>query len=280
MNEFNLLIQNRLQDISILLERASYVQCKKDWMGTDILPPFSSIGYIVDGEGIMQVNGSSMYPGKGQMYLLPANTRQTFRTSEDHCYEKYFCHFHAISHHNSIFDFMQLPLCVNAKNPEAVIAVFQKMIACRNDNSPASFFLVKSCLLELIAYYLESCGEENVLPADAESSTPVMKAVHFMQRHLCEDINVEKVAAYAGYHPTYFSKVFHEILGITPVQFLTRLRLDAALRLLTETSLSITEAAELSGFKNQFYFCTFFKKHTGFSPTEYRRLYGSPAAKR
>ena len=63
--------------------------------------------------------------------------------------------------------------------------------------------------------------------------------------------------------------------GMSPKEVRDRYRLNEAIRYLRKPKLSIADAATLSGFGSQNYFSRFFKRQTGFSPTEWKRLFAT-----
>ncbi len=67
-----------------------------------------------------------------------------------------------------------------------------------------------------------------------------------------------------------FSKAFIRSLGIAPKHYMTRLLLNKATSQLLLSDLKIKEVSEILGFNNEYYFCKFFKKHTGMTPQAYR----------
>ncbi len=93
MNETAFIIQNRLREATVSLERAGLIRCGADWACSASIPPFSSIGLILEGTGTICVDGQDLHPRAGQLYLLPAKSSQSFSTDLVHPYRKYFCHF-------------------------------------------------------------------------------------------------------------------------------------------------------------------------------------------
>ena len=65
---------------------------------------------------------------------------------------------------------------------------------------------------------------------------------------------------------------FKASLGCTPMEYLRNLRLEHAAELLVNSSISIKEIADNSGFLSDAYFFRSFKKHYGVTPVEFRRL--------
>lgn len=274
MNKTELIIQNQLCDMTIGVKRAYRVKCDPSWHSDDFIPPFSSIGLILDGEGTMCVDDKEIHPLSGQLYLLPAGTVQSFSAKTDHPYEKYYCHFDTVCGGTSLFEIIDLPLCIDAKDSAAAAGLFQGMIQCLNDTSPASMIKVKQYMLNLLCYYLECCPPEKIILIKDNCDSAFFNAIRFVEDNLNQPVTVSKMAEIAGYHPSHFTKLFQKQFGVSPVQFIASKKLERAINQLTATTSSVLSIAESLGFSNQFYFCNFFKKQTGMTPTEYRNSYG------
>ncbi|WP_068604647.1 AraC family transcriptional regulator [Paenibacillus swuensis] len=93
----------------------------------------------------------------------------------------------------------------------------------------------------------------------------------YMREYYQEKITRGDLAKEAGLSESYLSTVFKKHTGISPVQYLNKLRLDAAKRLLRTTELPIVEVARLSGYADSFYFARMFAREIGMSPSEYRK---------
>jgi len=82
---------------------------------------------------------------------------------------------------------------------------------------------------------------------------------------------VKKMADTLGYRPAYFSRVFKRVVGEAPRDFIVRVRLERAQRLLTKRLLTIKKIAERLGYRNAYFFSHQFKAKVGLSPSAYRR---------
>ena len=69
-----------------------------------------------------------------------------------------------------------------------------------------------------------------------------------------------------------FRRLFMKIYGITPVQYLKQLRINCAKQLISLGQHSIADAAEMAGFSSTTYFCSEFKKVTGYTSLQYYDL--------
>ena len=97
------------------------------------------------------------------------------------------------------------------------------------------------------------------------------KVAHYIEEHLAEDITLPTMAEVAGLSPYHFARTFKQSFGLPPHRYLTDRRIEKAKSLLTKPSMSVTQIGLNLGFSEISSFTTAFRKHTGLSPTEYRR---------
>ena len=267
------ILQNQFHEITISLNRADQIQCDKNWRNNGYRPPYSSIGLIRRGTGTIIVNGQKMQPVQDQMYLLPAHSEQIFFNDGTQPYLKYYCHFNMKLHDIELFDIIRAPFCVTPEKPEEAVALFEKMIGAYREKSISSLIRAKQYMMELVCLYLKCCPESEITLIESAADMALNKAIIYAQAHLDCSVSVAEMAEIAGYHPSHFTKLFQKRFGISPAGFMVQKKTHIAMEQLSATSKPIADISASLGFSSQFYFCSFFKKQTGMTPTEYRRIY-------
>jgi two-component system, response regulator YesN len=100
------------------------------------------------------------------------------------------------------------------------------------------------------------------------------KIVEFIENnYFSADLSIEMVATKFSYNHIYFGKLFKEMFNQTFMEYVTKLRINRVNRYLETDEYTIKEICVKVGFNNPSYFVTWFKKNTGLSPTEYRRMH-------
>ena len=116
--------------------------------------------------------------------------------------------------------------------------------------------------------------EQEGLPAEKplEGKTPpeIQKMCEYLEAHYTERVGLEDVTGYAGFSKYYGGRVFKQFMGTTIIDYLIRLRLEQAKKLLAESDLSIKQIGYEVGYQDPNYFTWSFKKATGMSPVKYR----------
>jgi two-component system response regulator YesN len=99
----------------------------------------------------------------------------------------------------------------------------------------------------------------------------ILRATQYMQNNYHKNLSLQMVADYLGISPVYLSNLFKRKLEINFVDYLNKLRVKQAKKLLQNTSLKTYEIAEKVGFSETTYFSKTFKKYTKLSPSSYRK---------
>jgi AraC-like DNA-binding protein len=136
--------------------------------------------------------------------------------------------------------------------------------------SPTDALYLKAPLLELLAAALEAWGEAE--PGRAALPPAAQAAVDMVHLDYADPaLRLTDLAAAAHLDPSHFGRVFRRELGVTPMQYLRKVRLAHASALLTQTDLSVGQVAAACGFSTPFLFSRHFRAACGCSPTAYRR---------
>jgi two-component system response regulator YesN len=102
---------------------------------------------------------------------------------------------------------------------------------------------------------------------------PIRMAKQFIKENYALPITLEEVSGQVGFNATYFSSLFKKETGSNFLEYLTDTRVQAAKQLLADTERSINQVSEAVGYNDIKHFTKVFKKSTGLTPTEYRKLY-------
>lgn len=99
----------------------------------------------------------------------------------------------------------------------------------------------------------------------------VRRATAYIEAQYAEPISREDIARHVAITPDYLTDCFRQELGITPITFLTRYRIQRARQMLEATDLTVTEIAMAAGFSAAAHFTRTFHREVGISPRAYRQ---------
>lgn len=131
-------------------------------------------------------------------------------------------------------------------------------------------------MLEVFATQLERTLEKR--PADHNSGghSPIERAMRFIGDHASESLTLAKVASFVGLSRQHFCKSFKESVGLSFIDYLSRLRLEKASVLLRDPGMRISEVAYQSGFQSISQFNRMFHRVNGMTPSSYRLSLSNP----
>lgn len=105
----------------------------------------------------------------------------------------------------------------------------------------------------------------------ADTSYRIEKSLQFLINNFKQDISIPDLASIENLSSSRYRYVFKELTGKSPKEYLTDVRMQRARDLLTTTNLSVSDIAELVGYKNMLYFCRIFKQYSGMTASEFRK---------
>ena len=94
-----------------------------------------------------------------------------------------------------------------------------------------------------------------------------------MKADLASDLDLTTLAAESGYSRSHFLRTFRAVMGCSPHQWLTSLRVEQAKTILRENAISLIDIALDCGFSSHAHFSNTFRHIVGVTPSEYRRIH-------
>lgn len=169
-----------------------------------------------------------------------------------------------------------IPSLFHPSAPELYEKLFALVLREFFRRSSVSPLLLKSYVLQLLA---RLCEDANRLPGKGEGAAMAHERIiealcDYMLLHLKEKMKLETFGNLSNMSPYYLHRLFTRMKGMTPAQYLTKLRIDRARELLATTELPIKTVALECGFEQIPYFSQVFKKQEGCAPGEFRKRHG------
>ena len=146
--------------------------------------------------------------------------------------------------------------------------LFEDLLRCLELR--ASPLRQKELLYRLFGLLFE---EANIRRMPAEKYANLAPGVLLLRQTFLEELPIGQFARACSISDSSFRSLFTELYGISPLRYRNRLRINYARQLLTDSSCTVREAAERSGFSNLGYFCRLYKRATGETPGQTRSRY-------
>lgn len=145
---------------------------------------------------------------------------------------------------------------------------------CRECECPdkTSSLMINTLLSALFIHlYRFSSFKAPAEKSNDESYNKILDTVTYINKNYSQDISISELCKMSFMSHSYFCKKFREYVGMPASKYINCIRVNEATKLLSSTSLSITEIASMVGFAGSNYFGDTFKKFKGLSPQQYRK---------
>ncbi|MDD3130136.1 MAG: AraC family transcriptional regulator, partial [Candidatus Izemoplasmatales bacterium] len=106
-----------------------------------------------------------------------------------------------------------------------------------------------------------------------KSNENLIKAINYIKKNYRIDVSLETVAKNVFVSNYYLSHLFRDEMNMTFIDYVNKVRIEAAVKLMKETNLTIQEIISQTGFSDHSYFIKIFKRHHGITPKKYMSLF-------
>lgn len=98
----------------------------------------------------------------------------------------------------------------------------------------------------------------------------VAQVLEEMNHRIDRPTTLDDLAKWSGYSPQYLNRIFGRTLGVTPLKYLGRMKMERAAQMLVDGRFTVASIATAVGFEDPYYFSRVFRQHFGRSPAQYR----------
>lgn len=223
----------------------------------------NALEFIIDGEGVLCIDGQELYPQKDDIFFLRKGTKHTYYSSAENPWHKFWIVFEGslaealISCYlpNNIYLFKHCPI---KKYFEEIISLSKQDISYE-----VLVNKVTLCLMNIFMYI------RNQIQIDNEELPELVRKK--LDESVEKEFNLDELCKNISYSKNHIIEVFKERYNITPYKYFLERKIDAAKAYLAHTNTNICEISRILHYADQQYFSTSFKKSVGVSPLEYRK---------
>lgn len=133
---------------------------------------------------------------------------------------------------------------------------------------PSDEFRLQLRFQELLIVLLQQLERST---AAHSSERSIGLSIDFMERNFHQKLDVKRLSGMAGLTLSSFSRLFKQVKGMSPTEYLTGIRMESAKRMLEQNRYKIKEVASAVGYRDEFYFSHMFHRVVGVSPTLYMK---------
>ena len=132
---------------------------------------------------------------------------------------------------------------------------------------------IKAGILQLIGILMEAGLMCQSPRTESQKITAIKTVLSYITDHYHEKLYVQDLASQVNMNEQYFCRFFKRSIGKTPIDYINDYHLNKVIRLLETGDAQITEICLECGFNNMGNFQRLFKRKTGITPLQYRKLY-------
>ncbi|GAE94371.1 transcriptional regulator [Gracilibacillus boraciitolerans JCM 21714] len=226
--------------------------------------------YTLNGQGAIRIGEENHTLARGKAFMV--------KIPSDHCYylpkqsdqwEFVFITIYgeeALSHFNKLTKkFGQILSLTNDANPiKHIFRILEKVETIGINHGYEASAYAYTFLMEIIQYLeYEHQTEENLPVA-------IAKAMTYIEKNYAKDLTLDDIIQVAGLSKYHFTRLFAKTLNETPIQYVTKIRMQHALDLLQRSDYTIEEIARSVGYSSSNYFSKVFKNLLNQTPSHYR----------
>lgn len=221
------------------------------------------------GIGLIEVGGEIYTLKKGQGILLAPNVPHAYHRSTSEWQTSYLTFSGTIMPDMATFLDLKQYRYFNHLDQRLMGFIPEHYNRFLN-HRPDSDYDVATILYEFMML-LHQTGR---LKVDPQVFAVVAVVLDFLEQHYTEAITNSRLEALTGYTPQYLNRLFKEYYRLTPLQYLTEIRLRAAKSLLlTRGELNIQDISEQVGFGDTSQFIQKFRRSVGKTPLKFRQQF-------
>ena len=225
--------------------------------------------YICGGQLTIRYQGTTVVAKPGQIAFLDLSLPHEYYATE--CAEFFYLHpdgvnsrqlWETVCREQGSFVF-DCPCVAEIKT-----RITEIVHACRDDHLPNEVRLSEMIYSSLTACLTGRTEEGSPL---LDEASPIATAVQYIQKNYRENLTLETVSRHVNLSKYYFIRLFKQVCGCTPHEFLILTRLNRAKHLLITTDLPVAHIAQEVGYRNLATFSNMFSERVGLTPTQFRQ---------
>ncbi len=231
--------------------------------------------YLREGKGKVRLNGEWHRIGANTLLFYRPMEYQEYKFPQSKDIELYWVYFK-----NTVGDEITRRLGIPSGNifslehDEDIIADFNNILREMGAQGAHKQLLLSLYMGELLVHTARGVIADLPKRADgkAEAKDAVAEVLRDIEKNYMAYVNVGEYASRCGFSTTYFTRIFFELTGMTPIAYRRKIRIEKAACMLRETDKTVQDIALEVGFRDSLYFSKAFREIVGVAPTVYRKI--------
>ena len=262
---------NETADRSAWICQCGHEECESGHSYGPAVRDHYLLHFVVRGKGVLKNKNQEYSISAGEGFLICPEETTVYTADEETPWEYYWVGFKGPEAAEILrsFNIDETYPVLRVEEIAPTTALFSDMQRVYDTPSHSRYVLMAYLYLMLEQFCQKR--DDGMSRRSTAGDSYLDQAVRYINDNYAYDINVEDVAAHVGIDRTYLYRIFMEHVGVSPVRYLLRVRMERACELLSKTGLSVYEVSLSTGYTDTSHFSGTFKKYFGQSPTQYRR---------
>lgn len=236
-----------------------------------------SFWLIIGGKGIVSINGIRYPAEPGKIFFFLPGMMVERETDPSNPFKYCFVRFHYNETYYEKEQWItrsaeQVPFPIEGmhtlQNAPQVIYQTEQLCQLWQKRGHITALRRKTLFQELILTLLQDFRAQEIA---GNATAAIEHTQDYMATHYQEPLALEALAQMAGLSVSHYSRLFKKVIGYSPIDYLTHLRIDRAKELLALSDYRLKSVACSVGYTDEFYFSRIFKKIEGVSPRDYAK---------
>ncbi|MBP1989647.1 AraC family transcriptional regulator [Paenibacillus eucommiae] len=236
--------------------------------------PVSAFVYAARGRGRLWLDGEVHYADR--FHILHGGKGASMEIESETIFEYYLILYKAVLPQNCLYEFQMLLQSDNPFEqpfgfaPHDALELLEFVQCMHRDWSQTNGLdklQVRGVFYQFVHRLLRQMQQS---PEAISQHSLTEQVLRFLSEHYQETKSIESLSLQLNYSPQYLSRKFKEQTGLSPIEYIIKLRMEKAQRLLITTDATLQEIASSVGYPDLFYFNRMFKKYAGIAPGQFR----------
>lgn len=218
--------------------------------------------YIMEGGGTVHVDEETIYPSKGDIYLLPRGHHHRYYSSPDNPWKKIWMNVCGPLC-DRLMEVYHLEGVLLVKNLD-LLDLFQKFLTVCEDKDLG--ITIISQRGSLIFHEILSRISMHLYDKPNVKNAAAYKVKEYIDANIYEKFSIKELARTACLSSSQLNRIFKKEFAQTPYEYILAQKIETAKLLLTNTNISVKQIAYKLSFADEHYFSNCFKERCGVSP--------------
>lgn len=259
---------HKVNDANMRLLYISESKFENDWISLPHSHHFTELFYVLNGKGSFVINDKTFDIQKDDFIIVNSNVMHNEASSSEDP-----LHYIVMGTDELEFEINSgKNYCIyNFSDHSKLLRFYIESILKEMKNKNDHFEDICQNWFQNLIYQTQRWTEIQFQDTPSQKTNKECRFIEqYLNEHFREDISLQSLSDIVHFSKYYLAHAFKEYKGISPISYLTQVRITEAKHLLETTDFSVAKIADFTGFSSQSYFSQIFHKETGMTPNKYR----------